>query len=67
MCLCGVCGLVNNVVRFFFKCDCCVFVSVLFHVSVRVVCEVLCGVVWFVFVCVVFACACSLFKNMCCL
>ena len=38
-----------------FSCVCCVFACDVFHVSVGVVCDLLCGVVWFVFVCVVFA------------
>ena len=48
-----------------FMCDCCVFVCVFFHVSVGVVRELLCGDVWFGFVCVVLVCVCSLFSNMC--
>ena len=38
------------------SCDCCVFVRVFFHVFVSVVCDLLCGVVWFVLVCSVLAC-----------
>ena len=35
----------------------------LFHVFVGVVNDLLCGDVWIGFVCVVFVCVCSLFKN----
>ena len=41
-------------VCFSFLCDCCVFVRVFVHVFVGVVCDLLCGDVWFGFVCVVF-------------
>ena len=37
----------------------------LFHVFVGVVRELLCGDVWLGFVCVVFACVCSLSLKVC--
>ena len=40
---------------------CCSFcVSVFCHVFVGVVCDLSCGDVWFGFVCIAFACVCSL-------
>ena len=51
----------------FCSCDCCVFVCDLFHAFVEYVCGLLRGVVWLVFVCVVFVCVCALFRHVLCL
>ena len=45
----GYCVMLYGVL--FFLCDCCVFACVLFHVSVGVVCDLLCGDACF-FLCV---------------
>ena len=62
----GVCGRMRDavwcVVLF---CVIVVCLCVFFHVSEGVVRDLLCGDVWFGFVCVVLVCVCSLFSNMC--
>ena len=55
--------------RVVFVCECvCVFVCVFVHVFVCVVCDLLCGVVWFVFcvLCVLLRLIC-VERSVCCL